>query len=135
MADDVDTQWSASTSSDTAYTPKELGGFERLSNVLDTQFTFPGTSFRVGLDGIVGLIPGVGDAVTGAMGLYALKKAHDVNLPFGKRVKMIWHIAVDSFIGSIPILGDLFDFAYHAHRKNYHILKDHIMQQEEGRLQ
>ncbi|MEM6648881.1 MAG: DUF4112 domain-containing protein [Pseudomonadota bacterium] len=115
--------------------PAPLSGFERLSNVLDTQFTFPGTSFRMGLDGIVGLIPGVGDAVTGAMGLYALKMAHDLGLPLGKRVKMIWHIAVDSFIGSIPILGDLFDLAYHAHRKNYYILKDHITQQEGGCLQ
>lgn len=103
-----------------------LAGFERLSRLLDTQFALPGVPFRFGLDGLVGLIPGVGDAVTGLMGLYALQIAERARLPMAARAKMIWNIGVDVLVGSIPLVGDLFDFAFHAHRKNWRILKRHL---------
>lgn len=110
----------------------QFGGFERLSHWLDTKFEVPGIPMRFGLDGLVGLVPGIGDAVTGIMGVYALKLAHDHDLPLGKRLAMIYNIAVDSILGSIPVLGDLFDFAFHAHRRNYHILKTHIEKNRQG---
>ena len=61
------------------------------------------------------------------MGLYAIKIANEHNLPFTAKVAMIWNVLIDWVVGSIPLVGDLFDFAFHAHRKNYRILKKHIL--------
>lgn len=103
-----------------------LERFARLSHLLDRQFSLPGVPFRFGLDGVVGLIPVVGDAVTGLMGLYALKIASDHKLPWHVHGRILWNVGVDTVIGAIPLVGDLFDFAFHAHAKNRRILERHI---------
>ena len=103
-----------------------MATFGRLSHFLDRQFSLPGIPFRFGLDGMVGLIPVVGDAVTGVMGLYALKIASDHKLPWHVHGRILWNVGVDSVIGAIPVIGDLFDFAYHAHAKNRRMLERHI---------
>lgn len=110
----------------TASQAQEIDAFRRLSRLLDTQFSLPGIPFRFGLDGLIGLIPGIGDTVTGAMGLYALGVAHRLDLPLGARLKMVWNIAVDVVIGAIPLVGDLFDFAFHAHSRNRRIIEKHL---------
>lgn len=103
-----------------------MAAFARLSHLLDRQFSLPGVPFRFGLDGVVGLIPVVGDAVTGLMGLYALKIASDYKLPWHVHGRILWNVGVDTVIGAIPLVGDLFDFAFHAHAKNRRILERHI---------
>lgn len=100
-----------------------LGRLAYLSDKLDTQFSVPGIPFRFGLDGILGLVPGVGDIVTGGMGLYALKVAYDHEQPLHVHGRILGNLLIDSVIGSIPLLGDIFDFAFHSHRKNYKLLK------------
>ncbi len=112
-----------------AVTPAQadaMASFARMSHLLDRQFSLPGVPFRFGLDGVVGLIPVVGDAVTGLMGLYALKIASDHKLPWHVHGRMLWNIGVDVVIGSIPLVGDLFDMAHHAHAKNRRMLERHI---------
>jgi len=103
-----------------------MASFARMSHLLDRQFSLPGVPLRFGLDGVVGLIPVVGDLVTGLMGLYALKIASDHKLPWHVHGRMLWNIGVDVVIGSIPLVGDLFDLAHHAHAKNRRMLERHI---------
>lgn len=103
-----------------------LKHFDRYSGWLDTRFKLPGTGFRFGIDGILGLIPGVGDAITAVMGLYAFQIAQRENLPLKAKAGIVTNIGVDMIIGSIPLVGDLFDFAFRAHRKNYQILEKHL---------
>ena len=106
--------------------PAEVEAFRRLADLLDTRFRVPGLGLHVGLDGLIGLIPGVGDAVTGGLGLFALATAHRLKLPFTARAKMVWNIGVDMVLGAVPLVGDLFDFAFHAHAKNYRIIAKHL---------
>ena len=103
-----------------------MATFTRMSHLLDRQFSVPGIPFRFGLDGVIGLIPVVGDVVTGVMGLYAMKIASDHKLPFHVRGRILWNIGVDVVIGAIPVVGDIFDFAHHAHAKNRRMLERHI---------
>lgn len=106
--------------------PEEAETFRKIADLLDTQFKVPGLGMRIGLDGVLGLIPVVGDTITGGLGLYALATAHRLKLPLGARLKMIWNIGVDMIIGAIPLIGDIFDFAFHAHAKNYAIIAKHL---------
>ena len=103
-----------------------LERFERMSRTLDTQFKIPGIPFRVGLDGALGIIPGVGDVITGGMGLYAISIARKFDLPWHVHARILKNLAVDTVVGAIPIVGDLFDLAFHAHRKNYRLLARYV---------
>ncbi len=86
--------------------------------------------FRFGLDAVIGLIPGVGDVATGAIGLYLLKLANDVGMPKHKMAGMVANLAIDTVIGSIPLVGDIFDFGFRAHQRNAEIIRRHIGAEE-----
>ena len=104
---------------------KELNWAENLSHLLDSKFTFPGTKFKFGLDPLIGLIPGVGDIATfsvSAVLLYTLAK-HGASRKIV--ILMALNILADTIIGSIPILGNIFDFFYKANDKNIRLLKSH----------
>jgi len=110
----------------TGSTRDSMARFSKLSHFLDAKFALPGTSFRFGLDGIIGLIPVAGDIVMGVIGLYALKVAADYRLPWHVYWRILWNLAVDTVIGSIPVFGDIFDFVHKAHAKNRRILERSI---------
>lgn len=93
---------------------------------LDEAFRVPGTNFRVGLDGLLGLIPGVGDAATALYGLLILNEAKRLGVPGWTRFRMGMNTLVDMAFGAIPIVGDLFDFGFKANRKNYRLLQEHV---------
>lgn len=94
---------------------------------MDGQFRLPGTRWRFGLDGILGLIaPGIGDSVTALLGLYLIGTAYRIGAPFSIILRMAVNLLVDWLVGSIPILGDLFDFAFKSHRRNLALLKRHL---------
>ncbi len=116
----------AKSRADDTHISESIERFERFSRTLDTQFKIPGIPIRVGLDGALGLIPGVGDVITGGMGLYAISIARDFKLPWHVHARIIKNLAIDTLVGAIPIVGDVFDFAFHAHRKNYVLLRRHI---------
>ena len=96
---------------------------ERLAWLLDDWIRIPGTNIRFGLDALVGLIPGVGDVVTGtgsvALLLYALRE----RIPTPALARMVTNIGVDVLGGSIPIVGDAFDVAWRSNRKNLELIK------------
>ncbi|MGA4668208.1 DUF4112 domain-containing protein [Propionibacteriaceae bacterium Y1923] len=114
--------------------PKQAGGkdadqaqqMEMLAKVLDDIVTLPGTNFGVGLDGLLGLVPGVGDTVTTTLATTILVDAVRRRVPIPVLLKMAWHLLVDTMLGWVPLVGDAADFAHRANRKNYRLLRQAI---------
>lgn len=104
----------------------KVNRLRRLSHFLDNAIPIPGTKFRVGLDPILGLLPGGGDTVTGALGAYIIVEAARMGLPRKVIGEMVGNIVFDSFVGTIPVLGDLFDVTWKANVKNLALLEKHL---------
>ena len=100
-----------------------LARYSILTQLLDQAFRVPGTRWRFGLDPIIGLIPGFGDALTAIVGLYGLLVARRLGAPASIQLRMLWNLAVDTIVGAIPLVGDLFDFAFKAHVRNRVLLE------------
>ena len=97
---------------------------EKLVRFLDDGLVVPGTQYRFGFDGILGLLlPGAGDAVTAAGALSLLYLALQRGVPRVVLTRMALNVAIDAIVGAIPIVGDLFDFAYKANRRNLRLLE------------
>ena len=97
----------------------------RLSRLLDSAFVVPGTSLRVGLDPILGLLPGLGDLVSPLFTIGMIWQARELGLPRVVQLRMIFNAAIDSLVGMVPIAGDLFDFAWKANDLNLALLERH----------
>jgi hypothetical protein len=93
-----------------------------LSHVLDDWFRIPGTSIRFGIDGIVGLIPGVGDLLGGLASCIIVLAAWFRGVPTITVARMVANVAIEVFVGAIPFFGDAFDIAWKANRRNYKLL-------------
>lgn len=100
-----------------------LRRLDRLANVLDTCIPVPFLRTRIGIDGLIGLVPGIGDAATGALSLYFVAEAWRLGVPVTTILRMLGNVGVDTVIGAIPVAGDLFDFAYKANRRNVELLR------------
>ena len=110
--------------------PRPLKQMDALARLMDSQFRLPGTNFRFGLDGILGLIPGAGDLSTFAVSGYMIwVMAHNGASGY-VMARMILNVLLDALIGSIPVLGDLFDFAFRANTRNMQLMRQHY---REGR--
>jgi predicted aconitase with swiveling domain len=90
----------------------------RLSRLLDEWMRIPGTSYRVGLDSLIGLVPGVGDAAGAFLSSYILYEAIKLGVPTSTLIRMVGNIALETVVGSIPLVGDVFDMAWKANKKN-----------------
>ncbi len=101
-----------------------------LAKLMDAQFRVPGTNFRFGLDGIIGLIPGAGDLSTFAVSGYMLWIMANNGASGFVLARMTFNILIDAIVGAIPILGDLFDVAFKANMRNMRLMQQHY---EEGR--
>lgn len=97
----------------------EIKMIDGLSKLLDNRFRIPGTSIRFGLDPIIGLVPGIGDIVSYAMGSALILSMARHGATVGLVLKMLWNLTLDALIGLFPILGDVFDVWYKANRRNY----------------
>jgi hypothetical protein len=100
-----------------------LARYSILTQLMDQAFRVPGTRWRFGLDAIIGLLPGIGDALTALVGLYGLLVARQLGAPASIQLRMLWNLAVDTIVGAIPLIGDLFDFAFKAHVRNRVLLE------------
>ena len=99
---------------------------EYLVTLLDDRFRIPGTDVRFGLDPIIGILfPGAGDAVTGAGSIGLLALALRRGVPASVLRKMVLNIAIDAVFGSLPVVGDVFDVAFKANRRNLELLREH----------
>jgi hypothetical protein len=93
-----------------------------LSHVLDDFIKVPGTSIRFGLDGIVGVIPGIGDLIGGIASCIIIVAAWVRGVSYVTVARMVANVAIEVVVGSVPILGDMFDIAWRANRRNYALL-------------
>ena len=100
-----------------------------LSRLLDEQFRIPGTTQRIGLDGLLGLIPGVGDAVGALLSAYILYEAIRLGAPRTVLLRMVANIGIDTVVGAIPVAGDIFDVAWKANKKNAALLHAYLASQ------
>lgn len=96
---------------------------ERLAYFLDDWIRIPGTNIKFGLDAVVGLVPGVGDVVTGTGSVALLLLALKRGVPTAGLMRMIFNIGMDVLGGAIPVLGDFFDVAWRSNRKNLDVIK------------
>lgn len=108
------------------FDPRRLARLRRIGWLLDSSIPIPGTRYTLGVDGIVGLVPGLGDLLGGLFSLYIVVEAARVGVPRGLLARMGWNIALDTLIGEVPILGDLFDIAFKANIRNLALLDGYL---------
>lgn len=97
-----------------------------LSHLLDNAFVIPGTNYRIGIDPILGLIPGGGDTLTAAFSAYIIWEAARLGAPKAMLVRMFFNVIFDALLGIVPVFGDLFDLAWKANVKNLALLETHM---------
>jgi len=102
--------------------PFDDENLDLLSHVLDDFIRIPGTSIRFGLDGIVGFIPGIGDLIGGIASCIIIIAAWVRGVSYVTVARMVANVAIEVVVGSIPVLGDMFDIAWRANRRNYALL-------------
>ena len=103
--------------------PRRMERLRRVGWLLDNSIPIPGTRIRLGIDQIIGLVPGIGDLIGGVLSLYIIAEAWRLGVPRGLLARMGWNVAVDTLVGEIPILGDLFDIGFKANRRNVQLLE------------
>ncbi|HEX6559529.1 MAG TPA: DUF4112 domain-containing protein [Longimicrobiales bacterium] len=97
-----------------------------LTKVFDELIRVPGTNMKFGLDALIGLVPGGGDLVGGAVSAYAILVAAKLGASPAVVMRMGLNILIDTIVGAVPFLGDLFDAGWKANRKNVDLLERHI---------
>jgi hypothetical protein len=103
-----------------------LERLRRLGYLLDNSIPIPGTGFRIGLESIIGLVPGLGDLVGGGFSAWIILQAARLGAPRSLLARMGWNLLVDTAVGAIPLLGDLFDAGYKANMRNLALLEQHV---------
>ena len=119
----------------TGFGPRALSAVEiearlrrlrHLAWMVDGMFRIPGLRFRFGLNSLIGLVPGGGDAVLGLISLYIVYEAHRLGVPRATLAKMLGNVAIEVVAGSVPVLGDLFDMTLKANLRNIAVLERHF---------
>jgi hypothetical protein len=97
-----------------------------LARLMDDNFAIPGTNLRFGWDSVLGLFPGLGDALTSAISLLIVHHAWQTGASKFTLARMLGNVGLDFVVGAIPFVGDLFDFAFKANRRNARLLEQHL---------
>lgn len=105
---------------------KIIAELETLAHWMDSKFTVPGTNIKMGLDGLLGFIPGIGDTMGFAVSAYMLGRAGRLGVPKTLMARMVWNIFIDWLVGLVPLAGDFFDIAFKANIKNVRLLKEYV---------
>jgi hypothetical protein len=100
-----------------------------LSNLLDERYRIPGTRYRIGLDGLLGFLPGIGDTIGTLLSLYILVEAVRLGIPRTTLLRMVANIGLDTVVGAVPLVGDVFDIVWKANKKNAALLSAYIASQ------
>ncbi len=103
-----------------------LNRIRKLSRLMDTAIGIPGTKFRIGLDPIIGLVPGAGDVITTLFSAYIIYLATRFRLPAKDIKKMLFNIGLEAAVGTVPLIGDFFDAYYKSNIRNLAILEQHL---------
>lgn len=99
---------------------------EAMEHLLERSLILPGINRPIGLDAIIGLVPVVGDFITGAMGAYIIWEARNLGMPRWKLLGMAGNVAFDTAVGAVPLAGDLFDFMFRSNTRNLRMIKKHL---------
>jgi len=102
---------------------QRLARLETLAKLLDVAFILPGTNIRYGIDGLIGLIPVVGDIITTAISLWLVREARALGAPWHITARMLANVAVDGVVGMVPVAGDAFDVMFRANVRNVRLLR------------
>lgn len=103
-----------------------LQHLERIAHTLDSRWRVPGTNWRFGVDAVAAVVPVLGSLSTAAVSAYMIKRAHELGAPNHVLAKMVGNVAFDAVVGSIPVVGPVFDFAVKANRRNVRLLRRHF---------
>jgi len=106
-----------------------------LSHILDDFIKVPGTSIRFGLDGIMGVVPGIGDVLGGIASCIIIIAAWMRGVPYVTVARMVANVVIEVVVGSIPVLGDAFDIAWRANRRNYALLTGSLYEPRKHTIQ
>ena len=106
---------------------RELAAF---AHVLDSSIRLPG-GFRIGWDGLIGLVPGIGDAVGLGLSSWLVWRARRLGMPGFVIVRMLLNVAIEAIIGAVPVVGDLFDLAFKANNRNVALMQRSLRQRSQ----
>jgi Domain of unknown function (DUF4112) len=103
-----------------------LDRLDMLATVFDTAFLVPGTNVRFGVESLLRLVPGIGDAVASALSCYLLYEANKLGVPRLLLARMLANVVLEGTIGVVPFAGDAFDIFFRANRRNVALLREHF---------
>ena len=102
---------------------QRVARLEALAKLLDVAFVVPGTNIRYGIDGLIGLVPVVGDIITTAISLWLVREAKALGAPWHVTSRMLGNVALDGVVGIVPFVGDAFDVMFRANIRNMKLLR------------
>jgi hypothetical protein len=102
---------------------QRLARLEAIARLLDVAFILPGTKIRYGIDGLIGLIPVVGDIITATISLWLVREARTLGAPWHVTARMLGNVALDGVVGMVPFAGDAFDVMFRANMRNVRLLR------------
>lgn len=102
---------------------QRIARLEAIAKLLDVAFILPGTKIRYGIDGLIGLIPVIGDIITTAISLWLVREARALGAPWYITARMLGNVAVDGVVGIVPFVGDAFDVMFRANMRNVRLLR------------
>jgi len=102
---------------------ERVARLEALAKLLDVAFVVPGTNIRYGIDGVIGLVPVIGDIITTAISLWLVREARALGAPWHITSRMLGNVALDGVVGIVPFVGDAFDVMFRANVRNMRMLR------------
>jgi len=105
---------------------ERLERLDALASFMDSAIVIPGTNIRFGADALIGLVPGIGDAISAGVSCLIVLEARRMGAPAHVIGRMVGNIALDGLAGAIPLIGDLFDVAFRANLRNMRLLRSHF---------
>src|SRR5258707_10661100 len=108
---------------------QRLARLDALARLLDVAFVLPGTNIRYGVDGIVRLIPVVGDLIASAFSLWLVREARTLGAPWHVTARMLANVALEGAVGMVPVAGDAFDVMFRANMRNVRLLRNWMEKQ------
>jgi hypothetical protein len=111
---------------DAVRTEQALARLEGMARLMDSAFVIPGTGIRMGLDGLIGLLPVAGDLIAGLVSSYLIWEARQLGASRWVLGRMMANTALDTLVGAVPVLGDAFDVLFRANLKNMALLRRHL---------
>ena len=113
---------------------EKLLRLKRLSHKLDEAFTVPGTERKIGIDPIIGLIPGGGDLIGGVLSIYIMYAGIGMGVSRAVIIRMFGNVALEFVIGCIPIIGDLFDATWKSNQRNVELIENSVIGEEKNTI-